>query len=392
MSEPAQPDPGNVFDGGPPLGLQTRLGLVGPENLHVALRMAGFVVIAWVPLLVLALAEGRFAEAGPAWSFLSDFGSLTRYLVAGPLLLAAEAACIRELGRISVRFASLLSDPRDLPPFVEMLVKLRRWRDAPIAEFAVAVLAFAMSLGAIRGMPMADLPAWHHSLADPGALSMAAWWHAVVSLPLLLMLLLGWLCRLLLWTLFLLKASRFDLNLVAVHPDKSAGLAFIGYSLRAFSLVGMALGAIFAGTIANAAVHGGVPLLNFRYGVGGLAVFVVALFTAPLLTVSLKLAMVWRLGVLRYGELASLLGRHFEREWFDGLQPRRHDDILERGDFSAATDLFQVVDRVHDMSIVPVDLMSIVMLAVATLLPFVPVVLAVVPFQAVLAALTGLLR
>ena len=66
--------------------------------------------------------------------------------------------------------------------------------------------------------------------------------------------------------------------------------------------------------------------------------------------------------------------------------------MLERGDFSAGTDLFQVTDRVHDMHLVPVDLLSIAILAGTTLLPFVPILFLVFPFDKVLGFVFGLLH
>ena len=393
MGAPTAIGSGNLFAGGPPLGLQFKLGLVTPDNLHVARRVLLFVGVAWAPLLVLAGVEGRLVGSGEGRAFLADLGVQARNLVAGPLLIAAEAAGIRVLSGIARRFVELLPvEGGERPRFVTQLLALRTLRDTRVAEFAVAFIAFGLSLAAIRALPLSSLPAWHRAAGDVDALSLAGWWHAVVSLPLLLMLLLGWLWRLFIWTRLLLLASRLPLNLVAVHPDKAAGLAFVGYSLRAFDLVGAAIAAIVAGTMANEVMHGGAALLGYKYTVGGLVVFVVVLFTAPLLVFSLKLIEVWRRGVRQYDELARVLGLKFEREWFDGVVPRSHDDMLERGDFSAATDLYQVVDRVHDLRIVPVDLMSIVMLVGATLLPFVPVVLIALPLDAVLGALLGLVR
>jgi hypothetical protein len=65
--------------------------------------------------------------------------------------------------------------------------------------------------------------------------------------------------------------------------------------------------------------------------------------------------------------------------------------VLERNDFSAATDLYQVVDRVLAMRFVPVDRVNLIMLAVATLLPFVPVALVALPFDQLIGLLMGVL-
>jgi len=146
-----------------------------------------------------------------------------------------------------------------------------------------------------------------------------------------------------------------------------------------------------AGTVAEQVVHHGAKLADFKYLVGSLVVVTVVLFTAPLLAFTPKLLALWRSGTRSYGELANVFGRRFEQEWFGG-KPMRRDDLLDRGDFSAATDLYQVVDRLQDLCMAPVDLRSVVMLVLATLLPFVPVVLALLPLDVVVSTLVGLLR
>jgi hypothetical protein len=181
------------------------------------------------------------------------------------------------------------------------------------------------------------------------------------------------------------------LHLVAVHPDKSGGLGFFGRSVRAFALLGAALGAIVAGTIANEVVHRGAALVEFRYMVLALVAGTVVVFTGPLLVLTPMLHAAWRRGAHEYDELATAFGLEFERAWF-ALRKPRDQSLLEREDFSAATDLYQVVDRVHNMRLVPVDVKSVALLAGATLLPFVPVLVIALPFDVMLDTLVKLLR
>jgi hypothetical protein len=190
----------------------------------------------------------------------------------------------------------------------------------------------------------------------------------------------------------LVLASRLELSLLSVHPDKSAGPRLRRLFAAPVLPHRRRAGSDRRRGIANAVVHQGASLVGFKYVVGGLVVCVVVLFAAPLLAFTPTLVRVWHDGVRHYDELATMFGRRFEREWFDGHMPREHDDILERGDFSARTDLFQVVDRVHELSIVPVDLTSIGLLALSTLAPFLPVVLMALPLDEVLGALLGLVH
>ncbi len=79
------------FDQGGPVQrfvqtLALRLGLV----LTVRVRIVGFLLITWVPLLLFALIEGRALGASPKDSLLQDFGTYARFFLAVPLLIVAE--------------------------------------------------------------------------------------------------------------------------------------------------------------------------------------------------------------------------------------------------------------------------------------------------------------
>lgn len=67
------------------------------------------------------------------------------------------------------------------------------------------------------------------------------------------------------------------------------------------------------------------------------------------------------------------------------------ESALEAPDFSATTDLYQVVSNVYDMGVIPIDLRNLLLLIIATLLPFVPVVLMAMPFDVILQEIAGLL-
>jgi hypothetical protein len=115
----------------------------------------------------------------------------------------------------------------------------------------------------------------------------------------------------------------------------------------------------------------------------------VVLFCAPLCVFIPRLAAERRRGLRQFGELATNFGLRFGEEWFAG---RRVDaQILQANDFSGATDLYQVVDRVRAMRFIPLDRANVAMLAAASLVPFAPVALLAVPFDTVMTTLFGLL-
>lgn len=382
----------SLFMVGPLARLGSRSGSLKPDIPLAIRHMLVFVLVAWVPLVILAALEGNLYSSEPGRaSFIRDVGALARYAIAGPLLLAADAVAVAALSRMADRFFELCAPTgAEHARLVAAFVSVRKLRDAPLASLVIVALAYIISIATVPSLPLSELPAWHLEAAGH-TMSWAGWWSLLVSLPLLLTLLLRWIWRLILWARFLRLASRVDLQLIPVHPDKAAGVAFLGYSLRACCLAGAALGAMFAGAVGNQVLYKGATLADYQFVIAGLVVCTVALFIAPLLAFSGKLLEVWRRGVHDYDELASEFGRQFEREWF-GREHKEPVNMLDRGDFSAGTDLFQVADRVHEMRLVPVDLLSIAILAGATLVPFVPILFLVLPFDKVLRFVFGILH
>lgn len=388
-SGPGPPPDRGLFDGGPPLRLEAWLGLVKPGEPHVFRRAVLAVLIGWLPLAVLAAVQSLVLQRDALGPFLSDFSVHARSLITAPVFILAEAFLVPRLGGIAQHFldAGLVTEP-DLPRFHAARASTLRLRDSAVVEALVIGLAYAIAVAALASIPPAEVPAWQRGTGQPPVFSLAGWWHALVSLPLLAVLLLGWMWRAFLWTRFLWLMSRLDLRLIPAHPDHTAGLLFVGYSVRACGVLGFALGAIVAGSAANGVAHQGASLLSYRYHIAALVVFVVLLFSGPLLTFTGRLLREWRRGVFDYGALADGLGRRFEKKWF---HHEVGEDALQAADFSATTDLYSVAANVYAMRVVPVDRKSVFLLVIMTLAPFLPVLLIAVPLDTLFSDLANLL-
>lgn len=377
------------FVGGPLYRSQALLHLIGPGRPNTVPRAVLAMALCWLPLAVLSGAQVQSMD-----SFWTDFAAHARYLVLVPLLILAEGICLPRMSALACNFrlAGLVADA-DHHRFIAASVSTRRLLNSRWAEVAVVVLAYLSVAVAFPYLSEGRVPAW--VLAPAGlqaaapTLSLAGWWGLMVSLPVTLALLLGWVWRLGLWTRFLWLMARLDLRLVPVHPDGAAGLGFIGYSARTFTVLAVALGTLAAGSVANG-IHAGAALPSYYHFAGAYVAGVVLLLNAPLLFFFGNLLRAWRRGTMDYGVLADRFGREFERKWFSRAQPV-DQSVLEQPDFSAATDLYQVVDRVYAMRLVPLHVKSILMQGGATLLPFLPVALMAVPFDDVVSRLAGLL-
>ncbi|HEY4136552.1 MAG TPA: hypothetical protein VGO34_15205 [Alphaproteobacteria bacterium] len=385
----ADPALGDMFGGGPFGTLEKRLGLVAPDRPRVYRRALAAVAVSWLPLLILSLIGGTLL-ASPK-GFVWDFAVHARYLVAVPLLVFAERTCMPRLSAIARHFLDTgLVPERERSRFVAAALSTARWRDSVRVEMAIAILAYALTGILMTSVQFESSPIWQrHVVGGVETFTLAGWWHSLVSTPLLLGLLLWWFWRMVLWSRFLWLVSRLELQLIPAHPDHAAGLMFAGYSVRACGILGFALGVIVAGTMANQVFHDGATLLSLRYVPIGLVAVNIVAFCAPLACFSVNLLHAWRRGTFEYGALAGGLGRQFERKWLnrkEGIEP----DALDVQHFSATTDLYSIVSNVYAMHFVPLDLKSLLYMAVATLLPFLPVVILATSLDAVLEGLAGL--
>jgi hypothetical protein len=232
----------------------------------------------------------------------------------------------------------------------------------------------------MRVFPDQDIPLWHKAGDGGRGYSWAGWWHALVSAPVALVLLLGWLWRILIWGLFLFRVSRLDLQLVPAHPDLVGGLQFVGLSLRAFLLLSFAISASAAGGVANRVLNMGTSFFSFKYVIVAIVILSLVLFVGPLLVFGGKLVEARRRGILHYGGLAGAVGRELEKKWLD-YRKSIDEGALDVPHFSATTDLYQVVSNVYQMKPFPINNQDLIALIVVTLLPFLPALLFEIPLD-----------
>jgi hypothetical protein len=83
------------------------------------------------------------------------------------------------------------------------------------------------------------------------------------------------------------------------------------------------------------------------------------------------------------------MGVTFEDKWLG--QVRRLDNTaLNQPDFSSTTDLYSIAANIYQMRLIPIDITSLEILSIVMLLPFVPVVLLIVPMSEILTDLKAL--
>jgi hypothetical protein len=380
-----------LFDGGPPLRFEKSIGLIKPNERRSVRRALLAVLIVWAPLLVLSAIETLTLGANKLSSLIGDLTVLFRYLIVVPLFILAEDGTIFRLGQIARHFiAAGVITAADRPRFDGIVAQARRLLNSATVEVLVVVIAYVAMIIAMQLFPNQDIPVWHKAGGGAAGYSWAGWWHTLVSAPVALVLLLGWLWRIFIWGLFLFRVSRLDLQLVAAHPDLVGGLQFVGLSVRAFLLLSFAIGTIVAGGVAYRVLYMGASFFSFIYVIIAVVVLSLLLFVAPLLVFGRKLVEARRRGIIDYGGLAGSVGVQLEKKWLD-YRKSVNESALDVQHFSATTDLYQLVSNVYQMKPFPIATQDLIALIVVTLLPFLPALLFEIPLDQILSDLVKLM-
>ena len=390
MAQPNLAD-NEIFDGGPPLRLEKSLGLIKPNERRSIQRAVVVVLIAWAPLVIVSAIESLVLKENRLASLMVDLTVISRYLIAAPLFILGEEFTIFRLGQIARHFIdSGIVPPQERPRFDGIIADSRRLLNSASVELLVVVIAYLGMIVLTQTFPTEDIPPWHKTSGGAEGYSWAGWWHALVSVPVALVLLLGWLWRSLIWGLFLFRVSRLDLQLVAAHPDLVGGLQFVGLSVRAFLLLSFAISTIIAGGVAYRVLYMGASFFSFIYVIIAVVILSLVIFVGPLLVFGRKLVEARRRGIIDYGGLAGAVGSQLEKKWLD-YRKSVSGGALDVQHFSATTDLYQLVTNVYQMKPFPIATQDLIALIVVTLLPFLPALLFEIPLDEILSDLVKLM-
>ena len=346
-------------------------------------------LLAWPPLLLLAVAEGRAWGGSAELPFLHDVELHVRMLVALPLLVVAELV-------VHVRMRLLVGQflDRGLIPeaararFDEIIAGAMRLRNSVMAEVLMAALVYIVGV-ALTWRTMAGLGVTSWYGVSDGVMvrpSLAGWWLLCVSLPLFQFLLLRWFFRLFIWARFLWQVSRLELGLMPMHPDRCGGLGFLAQIPYAFMPFLVAMGALLAGMIASRILATGASLTDFKLDLAAIVAVMLVAVLAPLLVFAPNLAAAKRAGMREYGALAQRYARQFDRKWLRGGAPA-DEPLIGSADIQSLADLGNSFEAVKGMRLVPFTLQTVAQLAVATLLPVAPLLLTMFSLEEVLARL-----
>jgi hypothetical protein len=330
----------------------------------------------------LAFSDGK-ALSGTRIPFLVDLNAQTRFLAALPMLIAAEPLVHRWLRAVVRQFVDRGIVVRgEMSRFDEIIDSTIRMRNSVTVEIALLVLSSLVSFFIRRDQWAARPGMWYLSVGADGRsyLSVAGWWYSLVSLNVFRFVLLRWYYRLLIWYRFLWRTSRLTLRLNPLHPDQAGGLGFLGRSMTALAGVFVAQTITIAGEIGGRVFQDNMTIDRFVPDIIGFPVLFVLMAIAPLAFFSPALVRAGFTGALDYGELASHYVDQFRQTWLTARRPTTAS-LLGSADIQSLADLSNAFEVVGGMQVLPVGIRSVLLLLVATALPFLPLAVSVIPFS-----------
>ena len=368
--------------GGPLYRLLVRLGDVPQERRSVVRRAIFLVAFTWLPLLLLSLAQGQAYTKHLRIPFLLDLAVLTRFLIALPILVLSELGIDRRLRHMVRHFVeSGLVKAEEIPSFEAVINGIERLHNRLLPELVMLVLAYiSIQTGEESLINLGWASTWHTiGIGAVQRLSYAGWWLVLVSIPLFRFFFFRWLWRIVLWSLFIWRATHLKLHLVATHPDLAAGLGFLSEGQRQFSSIVFAGGVVVSGSVGNAILYEGATLNSTRPLLITYIIVASLALIAPLLLASPALIRTRNQALFEFGALTTAHDQAFEAKWV-GLS-HQGAGLLGDPDASSLADLSHGMETVREMRSIPLDRRTFFALALAAALPMLPVIVWATPID-----------
>jgi hypothetical protein len=369
----------SVIEGGPLDQLQRRLGLMKLEAPLIVRRALVFSLVAWLPLFILSALQGTLLT-NVKIPFLYDPSAHIRFLLSVPLLIVAEVVIGPRIVAATSHFVTsgLISEDR-YRDFDAAIVDALRLRDSTVAEVIILAITYFGAFVSIRYFS-AIVSTWHSLVSESGhRFTLAGYWYALVALPIFQFLVYRWLWRTFIWCRFLRRVSKLDLELVPTHPDQAGGLGFLGETHRLYGIFIFAYAATVSAVACREVLFDKVPVQTFNIPIAALIILMLLLFLGPLFMFAPLLLRTRRKGLHEYSTLACKLGRLYDRKWVKGNP--LGESLLSTPDNTSLANYSHDYELVDRMRIFPFEPRTALALALAGLVPMVPLLATVMPME-----------
>lgn len=371
--------------GGPFFQFLLRLGLITPSVGLLKKRIIFFTLFTWMPLLLLSLIQGN-ALGNVGLPFLYDMETQARFLIALPLLIAAELLVHTQVRLLVGQFIDReIITGKIIPKFYERIASAINLRNSMAVEIGLFLLVFVVGHYLSNTVSVIETVAsrtgaWYASSDSAGAnLSWAGYWYIFISRPLFQFITCRWYFRIFVWSRFLWQTSRLELNLMPTHPDHACGLGFLSMTSFLFAPLILAHGVMFSGFIANSIFFAGAQLTHFILVILALVLFVLLIVIGPQLVFSPSLMQAKRTGLRDYGVLSSWYVREFDFKWIRGgvIDER----LIGSGDIQSLADLANSFQVIRDIRSVPFDKETVFQVIFMVMVPIFPLILTMIPLE-----------
>ncbi len=364
--------------GGPFYRLLRRARILDRDAPAVVRPSLILATVALAPVLLFAGLQR--ARGGGLDPLLADFSVFARYLTGIPLLFAGEYGLHVRCTRTVERFVQDgLPGEEGFAAVERALRRAERLRDLRSVEVGIALLA--MLGGQASLWHVAGSTGWlQDSTADTGA-TLAQVWYCLLALPLFQFLLVRWLWRWLIWSRWLLDASRIDLQLVPTHPDRAGGIGLLADPSYAYAAFAAGTSTVIAAAWATRLAFHGVQLAALTLPACLLLLLTLMLGFAPLLVFVPGMIRKRFTGLREYGRLATVHARLFHGRW---IEREIDDSILGSPDISSLADLQTAYLQMSSMRPVPFGHRPVLVVAAAVLAPMLPLLTFEIPLSELL--------
>jgi hypothetical protein len=374
--EPAVGDPRNEFsvlDQELPLKLARWLHLAPPGGFGAGRRALILAMVTWTPIAAWALASGNVRWEMHGESLLQHYSVHVRCLVFIPLLILAEPLFYRMTRRYGA-FLALATQVDRKQAYEHLIQRMCQLRSSGWPW--LIMLALVALLGLVPDTAVGEDPLLWARQPD-GKLAFGGLWFLWVVRPLSSLLLLAWMWRLLLLTIWLAKMAKLEPELVPTHPDRTGGIGFLEELPVAFSLVTFAISLQIGARLAHEVLQHGAKIQSFQLLLVGFAVTWSILLLAPLLVFTPQLVRQRHQALLQYSSLVGRQGRLVQWRWIEGKDVGEQD-LLNAPEIGPITDAADMYDAVRRMRPMPIGLRS----SLGLLLPMIIPLLALYALQA----------
>ena len=213
----------SLVEGGPFHSILERLGLLGPDRLPTWRTALVLALFAWLPPMLLDIAQTLLQPEYSGCSFFRDQTVYTRYLVAIVAMVVTERFADKRISMLLNQFLrARMIEPEARDQFRRFVARADTLASRSLVEGVILLLALVWSWLSFYYVSTISDNGWEEwTGGGEPHLSWAGTAAALLSNPVFLFLVLRWFWRFLVWTLLLVQIASLPLRLIAIHPDKS---------------------------------------------------------------------------------------------------------------------------------------------------------------------------